>query len=50
MLSFHPHSPHPGLHVLSVRVQRYENVEVKARTSYWASPEIEPLTTASLPK
>lgn len=50
MLSFHPQSPHPGLYVLSVRVPGYENVEVNARTSYWASPEIEPLTTASLPK
>lgn len=50
MLSFHPQSPHPGLHILSVRVPGYENVEVKARASYWASPEVEPLTTASLPK
>ncbi len=50
MLSFHPQSPHPGLHILAVRVPGYENVEVRARTSYWASPEVEPLTAASLPK
>jgi len=50
MLSFHPQSPHPGLHILAVRVPGYENVEVRARTSYWASPEVEPLTAATLPK
>jgi len=49
VLSFHAQSPHPGLHVLSVRVPDYEDVEVTARTSYWADPEVLPLNSASLP-
>ena len=36
MLSFHPQAPHPGLHVLSVKLPEYEGLEVTARTSYWA--------------
>ena len=36
MLSFHPLAPHPGLHVLSVKLPEYAGLEVTARTSYWA--------------
>lgn len=39
VLSFHPQSPHPGLHVLSVRLPGYPNLELTARRSYWAEPE-----------
>ena len=39
VLSFHPLSPHPGLHVLSVRLPGYVDLEVTARRSYWADPE-----------
>ena len=36
ILSFHPQAPHPGLHVLKVKLPDYERLEVTARTSYWA--------------
>ncbi len=39
VLSFHPQSPHPGLHVISVRLPGYADLEVTARRSYWAEPE-----------
>ena len=40
VLSFHPQSPHPGLHVLSVRVSERRDVEITARHSYWAEPQL----------
>jgi VWFA-related protein len=36
ILSFHPLAPHPGLHVLTLKLPDYEGLEVTARTSYWA--------------
>ena len=39
ILSFQPKSPHPGLHALSVHLKNYNNVEILARTSYWADSE-----------
>jgi len=36
MLSFHPQSPHPGMHTISLRLPAYPNLDVNARTSYWA--------------
>ena len=39
ILSFHPQSPHPGLHALTLRLNSYPNLEVSARTSYWADTE-----------
>jgi VWFA-related protein len=36
ILSFHPQAPHPGLHVLTLKLPEYEGLEVTARTSYWA--------------
>jgi hypothetical protein len=50
VLSFQPQSPHPGLHLISVRVPEYDHVEVLARSSYWANPEVTPLSAASLPR
>ena len=38
MLSFHPLAPHPGLHVLSLKLPDYEGLKVTARSSYWAEP------------
>ena len=39
VLSFQPQSPHPGLHVIELRLQNYSNLEVTARSSYWADTE-----------
>jgi len=36
LLSFQPKAPHPGLHVLKLRLPNYEDLEITARTSYWA--------------
>jgi VWFA-related protein len=36
MLSFHPQSPHPGMHTIGLRLPAYPNLDVNARTSYWA--------------
>jgi len=38
ILSFQPQAPHPGLHVLTLKLPDYEGLEVTARTSYWAEP------------
>lgn len=38
VLSFHPPAPHPGLHVLTLKLPGYEGLKVTARTSYWAEP------------
>ncbi|HTX74894.1 MAG TPA: VWA domain-containing protein [Terracidiphilus sp.] len=38
VLSFHLDSPHPGLHILRLKLPDYEGLEVTARTSYWAEP------------
>jgi len=38
ILSFHPLAPHPGLHVLTLKLPDYERLQVTARTSYWAEP------------
>jgi VWFA-related protein len=38
VLSFHPEAPHPGLHILRLKLPDYEGLEVTARTSYWAEP------------
>jgi VWFA-related protein len=36
MLSFHPQSPHPGIHSLSVHLPDYPNLTITARSTYWA--------------
>jgi VWFA-related protein len=38
ILSFHPQAPHPGLHVLTLKMPHYKGLKVTARTSYWAEP------------
>lgn len=42
LLSFQPQAPHPGLHVLRLKLPNYEGLEITARTTYWAD---EPSTT-----
>ncbi len=46
LISFHPQSPHPGLHVLRVRLPDYPNLVVSARSNYWID---EPPAPASQP-
>jgi VWFA-related protein len=36
MLSFQPQSPHPGLHIVRLRLPEHLDLEVTARSSYWA--------------
>jgi hypothetical protein len=47
VLSFHPQSPHEGLHVLELHLPNYANLEVTARASYWANPASTPASPAS---
>lgn len=39
VLSFHPQSPHAGVHILSVRLPEHPDLTVTARGSYWAELE-----------
>lgn len=43
LISFHPPSPHPGLHTIQVRLPQRSNLVVRARNNYWVD---EPLPTA----
>ena len=36
VLSFHPQSPHPGLHALQLTLPDHIDLQILARTSYWA--------------
>jgi len=36
VLTFHPQSPHPGLHAIELHLPNYANLEVTARSGYWA--------------
>lgn len=42
VLTFQPQNPHPGLHVLDLKLPAYPQLRVTARTSYWAEPSPEP--------
>jgi VWFA-related protein len=42
MLSFHPQSPHPGLHAVSLRLKDYPNLDLAARNSYWVETDSAP--------
>lgn len=44
VLSFHPVSPHPGLHVLETTLPEYPDLKVTSRSRYWveAQPETPP--------
>ncbi len=49
VLSFQPQSPHPGLHVIDLRLRDYSNLEVTARSSYWADTEATFSSAPSMP-
>lgn len=36
ILTFHPQSPHPGLHTIALHVPDYINLEITTRSGYWA--------------
>jgi VWFA-related protein len=36
ILSFQPQQPHPGVHVLQLRLRDYPQLTITARTTYWA--------------
>ncbi len=42
VLSFHPASPHTGLHTLKLTLKAHPDLTLKARTSYWADPDPPP--------
>ncbi len=42
VLTFHPQSPHPGLHSIALRLPNHTNLEVTARTGYWADGDEAP--------
>ncbi|HEX9198321.1 MAG TPA: VWA domain-containing protein [Acidobacteriaceae bacterium] len=42
VLSFQPQTPHPGLHVISLKLPNYANLAVTARSSYWADTTAQP--------
>lgn len=48
MLSFHPQAPRAGLHTLRLKLPDYPELEVTARTSYWAEPALA-ITPDSVP-
>jgi VWFA-related protein len=35
LISFHPQTPHPGLHTLTVKLPQYPQLSVTARQDYW---------------
>jgi len=39
VLSFQPHSPHPGLYLIEVRLKDHPNLVVTARRNYWADAD-----------
>ncbi|MFZ0956497.1 MAG: VWA domain-containing protein [Candidatus Sulfotelmatobacter sp.] len=39
VLSFQPQSPHPGLHVIELRLKEHPSLVVTARRNYWAESE-----------
>lgn len=42
MLSFHPQSTQPGIHVLELTLKEHPDLKVTARSSYWLDPEDAP--------
>jgi hypothetical protein len=39
VLSFHPQAPHPGFHVIVLRLNDYPDLIVQAQNGYWADEE-----------
>jgi VWFA-related protein len=46
LISFHPQSPHPGLHTLQVRLKDYK-LNLSARNNYWIDEPLAPQPTAA---
>jgi VWFA-related protein len=44
LISFHPTSPHPGLHTLQVRLPGYAKLNLSARNNYWIDDTATPGT------
>ncbi len=42
ILSFQPHTPHPGLHAIKLQVNDRPGLTVTSRTSYWADSPVLP--------
>ncbi|WP_260706324.1 vWA domain-containing protein [Edaphobacter flagellatus] len=42
ILSFQPQSPHPGLHAIGLQLKDYPQLQLTARTSYWAETTTTP--------
>jgi VWFA-related protein len=46
LISFHPQTPHPGLHTLAVRLPQYPQLAIRARANYWIDePPLAPSAT-----
>lgn len=45
VLSFHPQSPHPGLHTVTLQLKNYSDLVVQARSSYWVDEDATVTTT-----
>jgi hypothetical protein len=39
VLSFHPHSPQPGIHAITLQLKEHIDLTVTARSSYWADTD-----------
>ena len=48
VLSFQPQSPHPGFHVISLKLPGYAHLEVSARNGYWADADADLLRAGEL--
>jgi len=42
VLSFHPQSPHPGVHTLKLELKDYPKLTIDARRNYWADASPQP--------
>jgi VWFA-related protein len=49
VLSFHPQSPHPGLHSVTLQLRNYSDLVVQARSSYWVDGGTTVTTPADKP-
>ena len=47
VLSFHPRSPHPGPHALTLSLKNYTNLTIESRSGYWIDEETTPTTPSS---
>jgi hypothetical protein len=49
VLTFHPQSPHPGLHALTVQLNNRPNLRIDARTEYWVDQPSDDLAAPQTP-